>query len=102
MAHRSGMKPVYVGDVGEITLRPVRKPIPNDVDLDSLDIHELCAMALEAGVGLRDLIGINNCYDHVNMVLLGSNAMPQGFNIIEHTKYCRNCFQMFRLKRLPG
>lgn len=100
MSRRSKMPHVMVGDVGEITIRPERKTIAENVDLDSMDLHELCALAIDCGIGLKELIGIDNCFEHVNMIFLGANDMPEGFNIIEHVKYCKNCFQMFRLKRI--
>lgn len=102
MVGRSGMKPIYVGDIGEVFLQPVQKTLP-DVDYYSLDIHELFAIAIEANIDIKLFIGIDNCYEHeaLGMVAIGNRELPQGFNWIEHVKYCRNCYLMFRLRKLP-
>lgn len=100
MSRRSKMQPVYVGDIGEVWIIPERRPLPSDEEIETLDLHQLVAVALECGVKLYDIIGIRSCGEHYNMVLLGANAMPQGFNLIEHCNFCKNCFQLFRLKKL--
>ena len=101
MPKRNGMQPVYVGDVGEIWHKDERKQIPTDEELDSMDMHQLFAVLIDCGVKVYDIIGVKTCGEHYGMVLLGSNAMPAGYNLLEHTKYCKNCFQLFRLRRLP-
>lgn len=99
---RNRIAPVMIGDVGEVFLQPVRKPLP-DVDYDSLDIHELFAIVIECNIDIKLFIGIDNCYEHesLGMVAIGNRELPQGFNWIEHVKYCKNCYLLFRLKRLP-
>lgn len=100
MSSRGGMKPVYIGDVGEIFTTPARRAIPSDEEIDAMSDHDLFAVALECGVSLYDIIGINHCYEHIDMVFLGSNSMPSGYNLLDHTNWCRNCFQLFRLARI--
>ena len=97
---RSGMKPVYVGDVGEIHLQSRMKELP-DVDYDSLELHELFAIAIDCNVDIKLFIGIRHCYMHQGMIAIGGRELPPGFNLIEHIKYCHNCYEMFRPKKLP-
>lgn len=100
---RNKMNAVYVGDVGEIfQLNPVREiPKFELEDLETMDIHQLFALALECGIKVQQLIGIEKCSEHWNMVLL-KGVLPQGFTMIEDTKFCTNCYQMFRYKTKLG
>ena len=99
MRKRNGMKPIYVGDVGDIQSLNTPRQLPEYEisDLDNMDIHELFALALECGIKVQQLIGINRCYENSNMLLL-KGVLPQGFTLIEDTKYCNNCFCFFRVK----
>lgn len=103
MGRRSGMQPVYVGDVGNI--HPVRSQIDVDllmsVDIDALEGPQILRLALQAGVDIRDLIGVNRCIQHYELVLLQDRKLPDGYNYLEDVTYCRNCFQYFRVKWKP-
>ena len=92
---------VFVGDVGEIPVRKAPQGVPNLESLANLTFRELCNVAIECGVRVQDLIGVDVCYKHVGKILLRDNAMPKGFNLFDHCTYCRNCFQLFRLRELP-
>ena len=97
---RTGMKLLYIGDVGDVT--PLHHPISapsSTIDLDSLTAREMMILAIENGFQIRDLIGISHCYEHTDMVLLGDKKLPDGMNLLEHCSYCLNCFQLFRDKR---
>lgn len=98
---RSGMLPVYIGDVGVIYAPQVFKPIPDDEYLDKLTWRELFTVAVECGIKVQDLIGVNKCTDHYGMVYLpGTSIMPQGYNLAEHCSWCKSCFRMFRLAKI--
>lgn len=100
MARRSVMKPVYVGDVGDTTpvVTTLKKPKQSSEELDNMDIHQLFAVAIECGLPVQKLIGIEDCTDHYDKVLL-IGAMPEGFTLVEDCVYCNSCFQLFRKKR---
>lgn len=98
------MAPVYIGDVGVI-VEPVYTTKTFDVDanvLAKLPFRELCIIAVEVGFDVRDLIGVSECSKHAGMVLLADKVMPDGYNLFDHCTYCKNCWQLFRLKRLPS
>lgn len=97
---KSGMRPVYVGDVGNVTPRKPKGTIPAHIDIDKLSFREMCSLAISVGFELRELIGIKTCGEHIGMVLLADRIMPEGMNLFEHCVYCRNCFQLFRIKEL--
>lgn len=94
------MKSLYVGDIGEIPQPYPYARVP-DIDLDGLTERQLFSLALEAGVKLKDIIGIDDCFMHNESthVVLGANSLPSGFTYLEHVVYCRNCFVMYRKKR---
>ena len=98
MRKRNGMKPVYVGDIGEIVIKtPISKPT-RKLDLENMSLRELFREALECGFDVRELIGVEGCDKHVGMVFLGGKTMPQGMNLVENCVYCKNCWQYFRDK----
>jgi uncharacterized metal-binding protein len=94
------MQPVYVGDIGVIIQRSEKHARPADIDLDTLDFRQLCNLAVYCGIDVRDLIGIRFCYEHVDMTEIGARALPQGYNLFESCKYCKNCWRFFRIKNL--
>lgn len=95
------MAKVYLGDVGVITLVERVKPqLPENIDFSVMTLRELCNFALSIGVDLKEIIGVNKCSGHAGMVVLGNNKMPDGYNLFEHCIFCKNCWQLFRLKRL--
>jgi hypothetical protein len=94
----NGMKRIYIGDVGEIPAPYGYTQISPDLDIDSLTTREMFSLLLEAGVPLQKIIGIDNCYEHTNMVWLGANSLPSEMNLLEDVVYCRNCFQQYRRK----
>lgn len=98
---RTGMKLLYIGDIGDTTplYHPITAPSP-EIDLDALDARQMMNLAIENGFQVRDLIGISHCYEHVDMVLLGDRKLPDGMNLFENCSYCKNCFQLFRDKKL--
>lgn len=93
---RSGMSRVYVGDVGFIVEPTIPTPIP-PIDTSNLTLRELGNLALNIGIDIRDIIGILTCEEHIDMVFLGDKEMPEGYNLIEHCVYCKNCWQLFSL-----
>jgi hypothetical protein len=92
------MAKIYVGDIGTITISPPKIGLPKDLDLSGLSFRQLCNLAVVCGFDVRDLIGIDNCYEHVEMVLIFDRALPEGFNLFDHCSYCRNCWRMFRVR----
>jgi hypothetical protein len=99
---KSGMAPVYVGDIGVITRREPKRVLPKELDLSKYSFRDLCNIAILVGIDLRDIIGISSCSDHRNMVFLGGKELPDGYNIFEHCVYCKNCWQLFRIKNEKG
>lgn len=97
---RSGMKPVYIGDVGQIVPRTPKMGIPKEVDISHLSFRDLCNLAVVCGFELRDIIGIKSCFEHQDKILLADRALPDGMNLFEHCVYCKNCFQFFRIKEI--
>lgn len=100
MSRRNRMAPVYVGDVGVIPEPSPTIPMPLGLDTSNLTFRQLCNLALAVGIDIRDIIGVKECYMHVDMIFLGSNEMPDGYNIFEHCTYCKNCWKLFRLKSI--
>lgn len=96
---RTSMARICVGDVGVLSPPQEVTPIPPDLDMDTLSTRELMIVALNAGVKLKDLIGVDQCFMHVEYVELGAKALPEGYNLLEHCVWCRNCFVLFRIKR---
>jgi hypothetical protein len=99
MGTKRGMQLLYVGDVGTIVPKSTIHTIDDDIDLDSMSDRQLFNLALESGIPLKTLIGIDHCYEHTDMVFLGGKVLPTGFSYYENVKYCCNCFQMFRTRR---
>lgn len=102
MSRNGGMKPVYVGDVGNTHYvgRPKTIKQPPKLDYGSMSFRELFNMAIECGFDVRDLIGVKSCDDHNGMIFLGGKEMPQGMNLAEHCVYCNNCWRFFRQRSL--
>src|SRR5690242_9701220 len=96
---RTSMQALYVGDIGVIVAPSVPKSVPKDIDIDSLSLLEMMTLALECGANIKDLIGIDNCYEHVGMIAIHDRALPAGYSLLLDCKYCTNCFIMFRTKR---
>lgn len=98
---RSKMAPVYIGDVGEMhTFNTVKYSLPEGFDTSQLTLRELCNLALVVGLNFKDIIGVSSCDKHYGMVKLGSGKLPDGYNLLEHCSYCKQCWEMFRLKRI--
>jgi hypothetical protein len=96
---RKGIGKIFVGDVGVI-VPPVLHLEITMIDTSKMTYRELCAYALECGVDIRDIIGIDHCYLHVDMIYVGDKPLPRGFNMVEHCNWCRNCFQMYRIRKI--
>lgn len=92
------MARVYVGDVGTLTKPTPKSGIPKELDLSGLTFRQLCNLAVALGHDVRDIIGIDHCYEHYGMIAIGNRELPEGFNLFEHCSYCRNCWQTFRQK----
>lgn len=90
------MARVYIGDVGEIP--PPQAPFETELkfDLSKVTFRDLCNLTTILGFDVRDIIGINDCFEHRNMIFLGDKEMPEGFNLFEHCVYCKNCWKLFR------
>lgn len=91
---------VYVGDIGDITVAAPLTPIPLDIDIDALTNRELFKLLLDHGVDVRLILGVDYCYQHVDMIYLGGLPMPEGYSLFENTRYCRNCWAWWRDKHL--
>lgn len=96
---RSGMSLLYVGDVGVVVAPSQPKPVPQNINVDEMSWRELFLLAIELGHDVKQLLGIQHCYEHINMILLKDNKLPDGFNYAEDTAWCRSCFQWFRQKK---
>lgn len=92
------LRRVYVGDIGVITPPTTLRDIPEDTNLDAMTYRELYNLALIVGVNMNELLGLRQCVLHIDMVVLGGNKLPDGFNIPEDTVFCLNCWQQFRGK----
>jgi len=102
MSRRSRMAPVYIGDIGIITPPTTKTGLPEGFDTSKLTFRQLCNVAVLVGIDVREIIGIKECWMHVDMVFLGDKQMPDGYNLFEHCNYCKSCWRLFRIKRLPN
>lgn len=98
---KSGMAPVYVGDVGVIVEPSLKYSIPDWLDLSKLDLRQICNLAASCGISIRDILGIDHCWEHQDKIAIGGRELPQGFNLFEHCVICRSCGITFRLAELP-
>lgn len=95
------MAPVYIGDVGVIVTPEEKPKLPKGFDFSKLTFRQMCNLAVACGISVKDIIGIDHCYDHQKMIPIGGRELPAGMNLFEHCVFCRNCFLFFRIKELP-
>lgn len=100
---RSGMKPVYVGDIGVIVEQSKPIALPAEIDLDQLTHRQLCNLAALLGHKVTDIIGIDTCEEHLTFyTALDGYKMPEGYNLFDHCVYCKNCWRTYRLISIAG
>lgn len=99
---KSGMKPVYIGDVGDTTrLVQPKKSLPEGIDFSKLTFRQMCNIAVAVGFDVRDIIGVSSCDKHYGMIEFPyTHEFPEGMNLFDHCTYCKNCWKLFRKKHV--
>jgi hypothetical protein len=94
---KSAIGRVYIGDIGTI-IPPKPKPALPPIDLSQMSYRDMCNLAVAIGLDVRDIIGIEHCYEHEGMVFIADRALPEGFDLFSDCVYCKNCWRFFRTR----